>query len=61
MIDTSAIYPSLYILLQTHIYGATELTPDMTLTLTFLATLGTLFMVALPFIVAWRVIKLWVG
>lgn len=59
--DFSAIYPSLYSLLQTHIYGASALTPDMTLTLTFLATTGTLFFVSLPFVAVWRFIRLFLG
>ena len=52
------IYNELFLLLHTYIYGLAELTPDMNLTLTFLATAGSLFVVALPFLLVWQVIKL---
>lgn len=52
------IYPEIYALLQQYIYGADAvLTGDMELTLTFCATLGSLFVVSLPFVVCWRIIK----
>lgn len=41
----------LYELLRMFIYGAdTVLTPDMTLTLTTMATWGSVFVVAIPFL-----------
>lgn len=53
-----AMYFSLYNLLHQYIYGLeTVLTPDMELTLTIISTLGSLFVVALPFILVWKVIK----
>lgn len=54
-----AMYFTLFDLLHQYIYGAeTILTADMQLTLTICATLGALFVVVVPFIVAWRFIKL---
>lgn len=55
----NGIYYTLYALLSQYIYGADAvLTGDMELTLTFICTLGSLFVVALPFLVVWRFIKL---
>lgn len=52
------LYPTLYALLQQYIYGADAvLTSDMTLTLTVLATAGSLFVVSLPFVLVWRIIR----
>ena len=57
----NGIYYTLYALLSQYIYGADAvLTGDMELTLTFICTLGSLFVVALPFLVTWRIIKLFV-
>lgn len=53
-----AMYFTLYNLLYEHIYGLeTVLTADMELTLTIISTLGSLFVVALPFMLVWKVIK----
>lgn len=53
-----AMYFQLYTMLHGFIYGAeTVLTPDMTLTLTLLATGGSLFVVLLPFALVWRFIR----
>lgn len=54
----SGIYYNLFSLLHEHIYGFSELTADMNLTLTLLATAGSVFVVSLPFILVWQVIKL---
>lgn len=52
------IYPELFEMLQMYIYGQNAtLTPDMNLTLTFLATIASVFVVSLPFIVAYWVIR----
>lgn len=49
------IYFQLYELLHMYIYGLeTVLTPDMTLTLTMMATAGSVFVVAIPFIIVKR-------
>lgn len=54
-----SMYDTLYALLHEHIYGLDSvLTGDQTLTLTIISTIGALFIVALPFLVVWRVIKL---
>ncbi len=53
------IYFSLYALFQKFIYGADAvLTEHMELTLTILATAGSLFVVAIPFLLVWRVLRL---
>lgn len=52
------LYSTLYALLQQYIYGVDAvLSPDMTLTLTVLATAGSLFVVSLPFVLVWRIIR----
>lgn len=53
------MYSTIYDLLLEHIYGLnTVLTGDMELTLTLLSTLFCVFVVVLPFLVCWRIIKL---
>lgn len=52
------MYSNLYELLQTHIYGVMELTPDMELTLTMLATIGCVFMVSIPFLLIYKVLRM---
>lgn len=53
------IYPQIYLLLQTYIYGADAvLTGDQTLTLTFMATTACVFLVSLPFVIVWNFIRL---
>ena len=54
-------YYQLYDLLGTYLYGAdVVLTGDQTLTLTILCTIGALFVIAIPFLVVWRCIRLFV-
>lgn len=53
------MYFDLYNLLQQYIYGLdVQLTSYMDLTLTILATIGVLFVISLPFLVVWRVIRM---
>lgn len=53
------IYPQIYLLLQTYIYGADAvLTGDQTLTLTIMATAASVFLVSLPFLLVWQFLKL---
>lgn len=55
------MYFELYEILRNAIYGADAvLTGDMELTLTMMSTIGALFVVCVPFLVVWRVIKLFV-
>lgn len=52
------MYYTLYNLLCQYIYGAgAELTEHMELTLTLLSTLGSLFVVTLPFLIVYLVIR----
>ena len=54
-------YYQLYDLLGTYLYGSDAvLTGDQTLTLTMISTVGALFVIAIPFVVVWRAIKLFV-
>lgn len=54
-------YYILYDLLSEFLYGAdVVLTGDQTLTLTILCTAGALFVIAVPFLVVWRGIKLFI-
>ncbi len=53
-------YYQLYDLLSGYLYGADAvLTGDQTLTLTMISTIGALFVIAIPFVVVWRCIKLY--
>ena len=50
------IYHNLYDLIVQYVYG-NNLPPDGELIATLIATAGSLFVVALPFLVVWKVIK----
>lgn len=52
------IYQTLYELLTQYVYGGNALNGDQTLTLTVLSTIGCLFVVAVPFLLVWRVITM---
>ena len=52
-----SIYQNLYDLLVYHIYGGVDLTADMELVTTLLATMGSIFVVAIPFLVVFFAIK----
>lgn len=52
------IYQSIYELIQTYIYGGIELTGEMALTATTLSTCGAIFVLSLPFVLVWRVIRM---
>ena len=54
-------YYELYNLLSGYLYGPDAvLTGDQTLTLTLISTIGALFVIAVPFLVVWRFIKVFV-
>ena len=55
------IYQNLFELIKMYIYGGVELTPSMELTATLISTLGSVFLVALPFILVLWVCKLVIG
>lgn len=53
------MYFDIYNLLLQHIYGnPAVVTSDMSLVLTLCATLGSLFVVSVPFMIVWKVIKM---
>ena len=55
------MYYDLFNMLSEYIYGAgAVLSADQSLVLTTLSTIGVLFVVAFPFVVVWRVIRLFV-
>lgn len=56
-----SMYQSLFDLIHTHIYGGVELTSDMNLVCTLIATIGCLAFIAIPFFVVYKVISLIVG
>lgn len=56
--DNISIYQRLFELIHEYVYGNVELTNDMNLVCTLLSTAGSIFLVALPFILVWNVIKL---
>lgn len=52
------MYYTLFNMLHAYIYGSgAVLTEHMDLTLTILATIGSIFVTALPFLVVWLVIR----
>lgn len=51
-----SMYQSLFDLIHTHIYGGVELTSDMNLVCTLIATIGCLFVVGIPFFVVYKTI-----
>lgn len=53
------LYDSAFQLFHQYIYGSSAvLTPDQTLTLTFLSTLAALFVVSLPFLLVFFILRL---
>lgn len=55
------IYDTLYSLLEQYIYGGYINPGDFSdLVCTLVSTIGCLFVVALPFVVVWRAIKLFI-
>lgn len=52
------IYQELYNLIQQYIYGGVELTSHMDLVATLVATAGSLFVIAIPFIVVKRFVNM---
>lgn len=55
-----SIYQNLYDLISTYIYGGT-LTTDAELVCTLVSTAGCLFLVALPFLVVLKVLRIILG
>lgn len=56
---TTGSYYELWNMISDFVYGADAvLTSDQQLTLTIICTIGSLFVVSLPFIVVWRAIKM---
>lgn len=51
-----SIYHSLFDLIHTHIYGGVELTSDMNLVATLIATIGVIFVVSIPFLVVYKIL-----
>lgn len=56
-----SVYQSCFDLIHTYIYGGVELTSDMSLVCTLLATCASIFCFALPFVVVWMFLSLIVG
>lgn len=53
-----SIYQNLFDLIHSHIYGGVTLTPDMNLVCTLISTIGCVFLVSLPFLLVWKVIRM---
>lgn len=56
-----SIYQGLYDLVHQYVYGGLQLTTDMELVATLISTMGCVFLVALPFAIVWKIIKMIVG
>lgn len=55
------MYQALYELISNGIFDSTSLSGYQDLVTTLLATIGSVFIVSIPFLVVWKVIKLIVG
>lgn len=55
------IYQNLFDIIQIYIFGGATLTPSMELTAVTLSTVGCVFVFALPFLLVWKVCKMFVG
>lgn len=55
------MYQNIYNLVQQYIFDGVTLTGNMDLIATLIASFGVIFMVALPFTIVWKVIKMLVG
>lgn len=51
------IYQNLYDLIVQYIYGGVELTPNMEIVTVLISTIGCLFVIAIPFLVTWYIIR----
>lgn len=56
-----SIYQNIYDLIVTYIYGGVTLSAQMELVTVTLATIGCVFVFALPFVLVWKVCKMFVG
>lgn len=52
-----SVYESCFNLIHTYIYGAAQMTSDMNLVCTLIATAACIFCFAIPFIVVYKVIS----
>lgn len=52
------IYQNLFDLIHEYIFGMEELTANTDLVCTLVATTGCLFVIAIPFIITWKVIRI---
>lgn len=56
-----SIYQNIYDLIVTYVYGGVTLSASMELVTVTLATIGCVFVFALPFVLVWKVCKMFVG
>lgn len=52
------IYQNCYDLIHQYIYGSAELTANMDLVCVLIATAASLFVVALPFCIVWKIVRM---
>lgn len=55
------MYQSIYNLIHELIYGGVTMTADMTLTTTLLSTFAVVSLVAIPFVIVYKVLRLIIG
>lgn len=55
------MYQNIYSIVQQYVFEGAVLTPNMDLIATLISSIAVIFMVALPFTIVWRVIKMIVG
>lgn len=55
------IYQNIYDIIHNYIYGGVTLSAQMELVAVTLSTVGCVFVFALPFLLVWKVCKMFVG
>ena len=56
-----SVYQSLFDLVQQYIFGGGTLNANAELVCMLVSTIGSVFLIAVPFMVVWKVIKLIMG
>lgn len=55
------IYQDIFDIVQQYIFGGVELTASMDLVAITLSSIGCIFVFSLPFVIVWRVIRMFMG
>lgn len=55
------IYQDIYNIVQQYIFGGVDLTASMDLVAITLSSIGCIFVFSLPFVIVWRIIRMFMG